>query len=908
MKFSNHHEKLLERGLNQIRHEEIDPATVRMSAERVLATLRQESQAENTALPTAQSSQVSAQISGCTDFQALIPAYLNRELSGARALLVEDHTRECVPCRRMLRQLREERSAAAVKTNSLASENSAEKSFAAKLAALTAGQRKALSWAVAAVLIVGLGLLSVPIIERVFYSVRVLNSVVQASNGAVYRVTENDSSTVANGEQIAKGEKLRTARDAGAIVQIPDGSTLEMRERSEFWLSEDARGTTIHLERGSVIVQAAKQKAGKHLYVVTPDSQVSVVGTIFSVNSGTKGSRVSVLEGEVRVSSEGREWTLHPGDQVSTSASVERVAIQDEISWSQQADRYRQLLAELKNAAKQLDNTSRPGLRYSTQLLDLVPENVVFYAAIPNISRTLSEANTLIQQRLAQNPTLSDWWAKEGHAKEINEAVTHIQEFGSYFGDEVVISSALNVSNRLDDPLILAELNDAAAFRNYLEGKLANKKGNRGVRFINDPSQLSALSARDQRNFLIWIHHNLMIASPDAQSLQMMAARVKSPSRANASAFHHTLAGLYREGAGLIVAADLEKLIGSAMTESAKTERGSREHAAASQLGLTNFQHFVAELKEKDGKPYNRAMVTFREANRGIASWLAAPGPMGALEYVSPDASVATAFVVKKPSQMVEDIFAALSTVNEQFTQQLAQFEAQHGVSIRQDLAEPLGGEFAFAIDGPMLPFPSWKLVFEVYDQARLQQSIEKLTAELNTWAATQGKKGVNFEKSEQSGRVFHTIKSLDYGLEFNYTFVNGYLVAAPSRALVDRALKYRESQYSLVRSAKFRAALPEDGNANFSALVYNNLSSVVAPAARQLGGFADKLPEEQKQMMKAMGENTPAMLGYVYAYGDRVVFSLNTENGPLGLTPGSLLNLPGSFLFGEMMHGKKNH
>jgi hypothetical protein len=37
-------------------------------------------------------------------------------------------------------------------------------------------------------------------------------------------------------------------------------------------------------------------------------------------------------------------------------------------------------------------------------------------------------------------------------------------------------------------------------------------------------------------------------------------------------------------------------------------------------------------------------------------------------------------------------------------------------LNLRNDIAAPLGGEYAFAIDGPILPVPSWKLVFQVND------------------------------------------------------------------------------------------------------------------------------------------------------------------------------------------------
>src|SRR5260370_7648382 len=97
------------------------------------------------------------------------------------------------------------------------------------------------------------------------------------------------------------------------MVRGRDGWEEEMNQRAGWGVSGSRREPTIHLDQGSIIVQAAKRRTG-HLYVSAPDCTVAVTGTVFSVNSGTKGSRVAVIEGDVHVKHSGAESILPSGD------------------------------------------------------------------------------------------------------------------------------------------------------------------------------------------------------------------------------------------------------------------------------------------------------------------------------------------------------------------------------------------------------------------------------------------------------------------------------------------------------------------------------------------------------------------------------------------------------------------
>ncbi|HEX8844685.1 MAG TPA: FecR domain-containing protein [Pyrinomonadaceae bacterium] len=894
---------ILDRVAAGIRSEEIETATVKAAADRVWARVSAEG---NTALPETKAS--ADEIRGCTDFQSLIPAYLKKELSDARTLLLEDHTRECIPCRKALKAAR---GGGAQAVGAIAPVR--------KTTSATRAHAPVWKWAIAATLVIGVGLVAYNVYRRL--PTGNARATVQAAEGAIYKVTGTESRALQVGEAISRGEKIRTAKDAEAVVQLEDGSLVEMKERSELSLSQNADGTTINLVRGNVIVEAAKQRNG-HLYVATDDALVSVTGTIFSVNNGTKGSRVSVIEGEVHVNSKGDETVLHPGDQATTNQNLEAIPIQEEIAWSRHAERYQKLMADLTNLRQEINQkVPRPGVRHSTRLLDLVPEGTVMYAALPNMSATLVESHRIMQERIQQNAALREWWQKERSQERgepgLDQMINEIHQFGKYLGTEIVASAKMGEKGP-ESPLVLAELSDPQGFRPFLEGKIASyastEKNGPKIRIIDDPSAVAPAPAADGKRaneVLIWIKGDLFAAAARLEQLQQLAATLGAPDANDfkKTSFYARLAETYKTGAGLIVAADLEKIVDRMVNENQNDPAFAKHKETFSRLGLMSLKHFVVEQKETEGKTNSRAMLTFKEERRGIASWLAAPGPMGTLNFISPDANIVTAFVVRKPDALVEELLGYLETSSPNMRQDLKQLEAASGLKLREDFAAPLGGEFAFAIDGPILPTPSWKMVFEVYDQQHLQQTFERVVGKLNEWAAREGRSGLRWENSESGGRTFYALKSSGYGVEFHYTYADGYLVAAPSRALVERALKYHDSGNTLLRSARFTSTLPADGNANFSAIFYHDLAPLFEPVAGQVQNASREMTEEQQRALRS-AMNAPPTLAYAYAQGDRIVVAADSEGGPFGISPVSLMGLPSSFemhhILNSAMHGEK--
>jgi uncharacterized protein (TIGR03435 family) len=152
---------------------------------------------------------------------------------------------------------------------------------------------------------------------------------------------------MASSQNIEFGEAVHSGNASGRTLVLADSSRVEMRARTELLLERGIDGVSIRLGKGGILVTAAKQQNG-HLYVQTKDLSVSVVGTVFLVNAEEEGSRVAVIEGEVRVKHGETERRLRKGEQVATNPKMEPQFFSKELEWSPDAETQ---LAALQQAA-----------------------------------------------------------------------------------------------------------------------------------------------------------------------------------------------------------------------------------------------------------------------------------------------------------------------------------------------------------------------------------------------------------------------------------------------------------------------------------------------------------------------------------------------------------------------------
>jgi len=852
----------LDQILGSIREDEPTRAEIDTAANRVRAALGFDA-------PEASVSPI--HIESCADFQALMHDHLAGRLPRATSLLVEDHSRECIPCRRAVMAARRPAVADMALPSGIAS-GRARWLVAASVAAVTvlAGYT---AWRALP------GLTGSPELK------------VARVDGELFRVSGNQLVPVQAGMVIPASETVRTAKDSGALLEMPDGSRIEMRDRTELGVTARRGGSTIQLGNGSIIVEAAPQGRNR-LQVATGDCTATVKGTIFSVNRGTKGSRVSVVEGSVEMDSGGSERLLRSGDQGTTSAAVDSIAVADEIAWSRNAQHYSELLKELASLSKDLDaRVPNPKLRYSSRLLDHMPQETVVYAAIPNLTDSILEARNVFLEHVADSEALQQWWNEHmgspERQAEMDKAFDHLKEVGSLLGDEIVIGLAMDSGGKVRGPMVTAEVSDLWALRRAFK--------NQDPDFDFDAE--------------VTVKGKIVTIEPKEKGKVLPKL---SGFDFKGNPFRDRLAASYSNGVSWLFGANLAVMMeGTAKQTASQSQQGARVASTWENMGLFDARYIIAERAESEDSATMRAELTFAGTRHGVAGWLSAPASMGALEFVSPEASFAAAGVIKRPEALLTEAIGWISEDGSDPLRHLEEFRAQSGVDPIHDIAGALGGDVAFAVDGPLLPVPSWKIAIEVYDAPRLQGALEKLTVWLNSQAESEGRPERMSYGSESAGNrtdwvLRITGPTMTENNVLRYTIVDGYLLAAPSRVLLDRAIEQRGNGYTLTRSKTFMDLLPRDGEVNVSALVWQNLGPSLAPAVAKLAGLID---DQKIRDLNSFASQAKPSLVTLTAKDDRIIIGAHSDAG-FGSMLGSVISVNQLGLFSGMLHdaAEKHH
>lgn len=133
-----------------------------------------------------------------------------------------------------------------------------------------------------------------------------------------------EAKPAAAGTAVPDGASVVTGAGATAILELPDGSKLKLRESSRLKLTLPAKGkphTDVTLSLGSVFARVMKRQAGAEFRVRAGSAVAAVRGTEFFTAFGRKAKKgddvwVCVGKGLVDVSSGGRARPVKEGEGV----------------------------------------------------------------------------------------------------------------------------------------------------------------------------------------------------------------------------------------------------------------------------------------------------------------------------------------------------------------------------------------------------------------------------------------------------------------------------------------------------------------------------------------------------------------------------------------------------------------
>lgn len=528
-------------------------------------------------------------------------------------------------------------------------------------------------------------------------------------------------------------------------------------------------------------------------------------------------------------------------------------------------NKYPGLLAELGRFAEKVQhNVQLPPDRSQSRLLPLLPESTLVYAAIPNYGDAAHQLLDVLRWELEHSSVAADWWQHGQIAKtapKIEDSLERFYQLSQYLGDEIVISA----EGKGSEPKVLAiaEVRKPGLTK-FLQQTMKDLGGQgRPPLRILDPQELAATAAGNAAGEpVLLVRSDYVVVAPSLAALREFNARLDQNTRGFASTpFGQRMAQAYEAGATTLAGADLQQI----MRQSPSSPQQNQEFQ---RTGFADLKYLVWQHKNVAGHTVSEWELSFTNPRRGMAAWLAAPRPLGSLDFVNSKAIMSATVVLNNPRQIFEEIEQLSSASNPNAFAGLHQLEHALNFSLKDDLLSYLGGEITLELDDVSAAAPAWKALLRVSDPTRLQQTLKLLLPVAHLMPI----------QHDQNGTAYYTLQipNPKAAMEIGYAFVENYLIITSSPETLTEAIELHGTVDSLGKSEKFLASLPPNHPEGASVLLYED---AVAVTALQLRRFAPQM------MGDLSGQSAPVAFA---AYGDKAAIRGGSSN--TGFDAGALL------------------
>ena len=555
---------------------------------------------------------------------------------------------------------------------------------------------------------------------------------------------------------------------------------------------------------------------------------------------------------------------------IATGAAQVTDPPQPSVTWAQDVQKDPALVAAFGQLITHLrQGVQLPPPRGESRLLPLLPESTVLYTAFPNYGDASHQILTIFEQELKQSPALRAWWSHgelATNAPRIEDALEKFYQLSQFLGEEVVLSVATE-GRQGPSLLILAEIRKPGLkdFLQTMSTQLTD--GSKPpFRVFDVKSLATSANTFPPQEPVILVHPDLFVASLDFAQLRMINAQLdRGHSQFASSPFGVRVAQAYDGGTTLVGGVNLQSILRQVPPGSGPNQM------IFHQSGFDEMKYLVWNHRTIAGQAASEMELSFTGPRHGIASWLAAPGPTGSLDFVSPQAVVVSAIRLKSPADILDDLMSLSANSNPQAFAGLAQMESALKVNLKEDILRRLGGEITLELDSLTQPNPLWKAILQVNDPESLQATLNSLLAATH----------LGSKPFEQDGVTYRTlpIPSPKKTLEISYAFVDGYLVIASSQAGAIEAVRVHRSGESLAKSSKFLAAFPPGNGPNVSAIFYEDPTTISALSMAKI------FPQMAESFSQNTAETKPVM---VCVYGDETAIRETSLSG--GVDAGMVL------------------